>query len=128
MKGNFAALMEWGPGLCCGEMYKPSIQTRHLAEPFSRHFYTLEILLNFFSFLNLSRIWNFAWWKYDMERFAVTSCNDYLFMSWGVVLKRTVAFNSMFQSVCWIVFWRKLYSEFSLNKVFLNLACRTCNN
>ena len=42
----------------------------------------------------LSRIWKFAWWKYDnIERFAVTPCNDYLVWA-GVVLKRTVGFNS----------------------------------
>ena len=28
------------------------------------------------------RIWSFAWWKYDMERFAVTPCYAYLYMSW----------------------------------------------
>ena len=27
---------------------------------------------------NLSKILNFAWWKYDMEKFAVTPCNDFL--------------------------------------------------
>ena len=37
------------------------------------------------------RILNFAWWKYDMERFAVTPCNDYLWV--GVVLKKNRRFQ-----------------------------------
>ena len=28
--------------------------------------------------IKLSRMLNFAWWKYDMERYAVTPCIDYL--------------------------------------------------
>ena len=30
------------------------------------------------SSLNISKIWNFAWWDYDMDKFAVTPCNDNL--------------------------------------------------
>ena len=49
---------------------------------------------------SLSRIWNLAWWKYDMERFAVAPCIVMTISKWfGVVLKRSVGFNSMFRSV-----------------------------
>ena len=44
-----------------------------------KHWIFLKYLLTWLA----SRIWNFAWWKYDMERFAVTPCNHYLWMSWG---------------------------------------------
>ena len=45
-------------------------------------------------------IWNFTWWEYDMERFAVTPCTCNISKWVGVVLKRTVGFNSTFRSVC----------------------------
>ena len=42
-----------------------------------------------------------------MERFAVTTCNDYLY-ELGVVLKRTVGLTRHFDQFALIVFWRML--------------------
>ena len=55
-----------------------------------------------FNSYHLSRIWNFAWWKYDMERFAVTPLT---ISKWvWVVLKRKAGFNLTFRSVA---YWSK---------------------
>ena len=64
--------------------------------------------------ISLSRIWNFAWWKYDIERFEVTPCNDYLLWV-GVVLKRIVGLNS--EPTVPFITWcyrKPFYKEFHL--------------
>ena len=53
-----------------------------------------------------SRIWNFAWCKYDMERFAVTPCNDYLWYELGWFWKEPLVSTRRFDQYALIVFWR----------------------
>ena len=44
---------------------------------------TIQYVKEVTNYYNISRFLNLAWWKYDLERFAVTAWYDHLYiMSW----------------------------------------------
>ena len=64
----------------------------------------------------ISRIWNFAWWKYNYEKFAVTPCEHHLLSSVGSEKN----WGSTFRSVC---------SDrlLTFNHVYIYLLGRLCS-
>ena len=52
-------------------------------------------------------IWNFAWCKFDIVRFAVTPYNEVISKWVGLVLKRTVGSTQRFDQYALFIFWRK---------------------